>query len=79
MTQLSEYERNALNKLGQSIVDGKWSNAGLVELIKLVGEDFLNIKTIPRYAEFVGKSYPGVVKTREITHLLGVKWIIDND
>jgi len=58
MSQLSEYERNALNKLGKSIVDGKWSNAGLVELIKLVGEDFLNIKTIPNYAKFVGKSYP---------------------
>ena len=63
MPELTEYERKALNKLGQSIVDGKWSNAGLVELIKLVGEDFLNIKTIPKYAKSVGKSYPGVVKT----------------
>lgn len=77
--QLSEYEQKALNKLGQSIQDGRWSNEGLVELIKLVGDDFLNIKTIPRYAESVGKSYPGVLKTRPVTVIFGVKFIIHND
>ena len=34
MEQLSEYEQLALNKLGQSIHDGKWSNTGLVQLKK---------------------------------------------
>ena len=76
--QLSDYEINAIKKLGQAIHEGKWSNAGLVELIKLEGE-YLNLKTIPRYAESVGKSYPGIVKTKEVTHLFDVKWIIDND
>ncbi|HAQ21133.1 MAG TPA: hypothetical protein DCR40_18150 [Prolixibacteraceae bacterium] len=76
--QLTDYEYNAIAKLGRAIHDGKWSNAGLVELIKLEG-DYLNLKTIPRYAKSVGKSYPGVVKAREITHLFDVKWIIDND
>lgn len=33
--QLSDYEINAIRKLGQAIHEGKWSNAGLVELIKL--------------------------------------------
>lgn len=76
--QLSEYEIKALNKLGQSIQDGKWSNDGLVKLIKLIGDDFLNIKTIPRYAKFVGKSYPGVLKTKKVTEIFDVKFIIDN-
>ena len=76
--QLTEYEQKAIHKLGQAIHEGRWSNAGLVELIKLEG-DYLNLKTIPRYANSVGKTYPGVVKTREITNLFDVKWIIDND
>jgi hypothetical protein len=76
--QLTEYEQKAIHKLGQAIHEGRWSNAGLVELIKLEG-DYLNLKTIPRYAKSVGKTYPGVVKTREITNLFDVKWIIDND
>lgn len=76
--QLSEYEQKALLKLEQAIQEDKWSNDGLVELLKLCGE-YLNLMTIPRYAERVGKTYPGVVKTKEITELFGVKWIIDND
>ena len=78
MPELSDYERKAIIKLGESIHAGRWSNAGLVELIKLEG-DFLNIKTIPKYAKSVGKSYPGVLKTKKVTEIFDVKWIIDND
>lgn len=37
MPQLTDYEMNAINKLGETIHQGKWSNDGLVELIKLCG------------------------------------------
>lgn len=40
MPQLTEYEQKALNKLGESIQSGKWSNDGLVQLIELVGDFF---------------------------------------
>ena len=78
MSQLSEYETKALAKLGQSIHEGKWTNGGLVKLIKLAGE-YLNLQTIPKYAKVKGKSYPGVIKTREVTEIFDVKFIIDND
>ena len=78
MTKLSEYEKLALNKLGQSIIDGKWSNDGLVQLIELAG-DYLNLKTIPDYAKFQKLSYNGVKKTRTIREIKGVKFVIDND
>ena len=77
--QLTDYEHRALEKLYYAILEGKWSNDGLVELIKLVGDGFLNIKTIPDYAKFVGKSYPGVVKKRQVTEIFNVKFIIDNE
>lgn len=78
MTKLSEYENLALKKLGQSIIDGKWSNDGLVQLIELAG-DYLNLKTIPNYAAFTKLSYNGVKKTRDIRTIKGVKFVIDND
>jgi hypothetical protein len=78
MNKLSEYESIALNKLGQTIIDGKWSNDGLVQLIELAG-DYLNLKTIPDYAAFSKLSYNGVKKTREIREIKGVKFVIDND
>lgn len=80
--QLSEYEQKALQKLGETIQSGQWSNAGLVELIKLVGNDFLNLKTVPDYCKATGLSYPGAIKPakgRKLEIIFNVKFIIDND
>ena len=78
MNQLSEYQQNALNKLGESIQSGKWNNDGLVQLIEVVA-DFLNLQTIPDYAKSKNLSYNGVKKTREIREIKGVKFVIDNE
>lgn len=78
MNKLSEYESISINKLGKSIVEGKWSNDGLVQLIELAG-DYLNLQTIPDYAAARNLSYNGVKKTREIRNIKGVKFVIDND
>lgn len=77
--ELSEYELKSLRRLEEAVREDKWSKKGLVKLIKLIGEDYLNMMTIPRYAEAVHKSYPGVIKTKEVTELMGVRWIIEND
>lgn len=78
MNQLTEYEQKALNKLGESIQLGKWSNNGMVQLIEVVG-DFLNLQTIPDYAKTHNLSYNGVKKTRTIVEIKEVKFVIDND
>lgn len=75
---LSDYEHKSIQKLGESIHAGKWSTDALVELFKLAGE-YLNVQTIPNYAKSMGLSYPGVIKTRKVTELFDVKWIIEND
>lgn len=46
MTQLTQYEILALQKLGESIHQGKWSNDGMVQLIELVSE-YLNLSQFP--------------------------------
>jgi len=76
--QLTEYEQLALNKFCKSMQNEKWSNEGLVQLIELAGS-FLNIKSIQEYANFIGKSYNGIKKTKEVTIIFGNKYIIDND
>jgi hypothetical protein len=78
MPQLSEYEKNSLQKLGESIHHEKWSNDGLVHLIELAG-DYLNLQTIPDYANSNKLSYNGVKKTREIKEIFKTKFVIDND
>jgi len=77
MTQISEYEKLSLNKLGESIQRGKWSSDGLVQLIELAG-DFLNLQTIPDYAKSNNLSYNGVKKSRTIRKIHNVKFVIDN-
>jgi len=81
MSNLSEYEKTSLHKLGGAIQEGKWSNVGMVELIKLIGE-YLNIKTVPDYCKQTGLSYPGAikkVKSRHVEKIFNVKFIIDNE
>lgn len=78
MTQLTEYETSSLNKLGQTIHDGKWSNEGLVQLIELAAT-FLHIKPIQQYANENNISYNGAKKREEVINILGHKYIIDNE
>jgi hypothetical protein len=75
---MTEYESNSLQKLGESMQDGKWSNEALVQLIELAG-GFLNLKTIPDYAMASGLSYNGVKKFRKIITIFNQKFVIDND
>lgn len=78
MAQLSEYEIRSLQKLGEAIHEGKWSNDGLVQLIELVG-NYLNPQSIQEYADKVDKTYNGIKKTKKTVILFKHKYIIDND
>jgi hypothetical protein len=75
--QLSDYEGKAIFKLCETIEDGKWSNGALVQLIEQAGA-YLNLSTIPDYAKRNKLSYNGVKKTRKITKIFGVKFVIEN-
>lgn len=77
MEELTKYEEDSLNKLGQSIYTGKWSSEGLVQLIELAG-NFLNLQTIPQYSKSNNISYNGVKKHRQVKNIFGVKFVIDN-
>lgn len=75
---MTDYELLALQKLGESIQNGKWSNDGLVQLIELTGL-YLNIKSIPDYAKENKLSYNGVKKCRTIVKIFNSKYVIDNE
>jgi hypothetical protein len=54
------------------------TNENLVQIIERVN-DYLNLKTIQKYASDNNISYNGAKNNREILHLFGVKFIADND
>ena len=68
-----------INHLSQRIESGELSNNDLVEIIKLIGGDYLNLKTIPKFAADNKMSYPGAAKQKSRVDLFGVKFIICND
>ena len=76
--ELTDFENNRLDEIGEEIQSGNWSNEGLVQLIELAG-GFLNLKTIPDYAKENNMSYNGVKKFRKIETIFGIKFVIDND
>lgn len=78
MTQLTEYEEKSLQRLGQSVMDGKWSNEGMVEAIKLLF-DFLNPISLQDYADKENITYPGALKRNVHTEILGRRYYLDND
>lgn len=75
--QLSDYESKSLAKLEQSIIEGKFTNDGMVQLIKLI-EDYLNPLSIQEYADRNGISYQAARKHNQVI-LFRQKFIIDND
>lgn len=76
--KLTEYESKSIDKLSESIQDGKFSNDGLVQLIQCAGA-YLNLKTIPEYATDNKMSYNGVKKFRNVIEIFKTKFVIEND
>jgi len=76
--QLTEFEQLSISRLQSAVSSGKISNDALVQIIEQCGS-FLNLKTIPAYANESGMSYNGVKKFREIKEIFGVKFVIDNE
>ena len=61
-----------------SVDSGQLINADLVQIIELCGQ-YLNIMTIPKYANEHGLTYNGVKKTRNIVEIFVQKFVIDNE
>ncbi|MCF8218736.1 MAG: hypothetical protein K9J21_07115 [Bacteroidales bacterium] len=78
MSNLSEKERQVLEKFLKYVYTNDFSNEFLVQLIELAGS-FLNLQTIPDYARENNLSYNGVKKTRQIRKIFNVKFVIDNN
>lgn len=78
---MTDYEINSLQRLGESIYNGRWSNDGLVQLIELAGSA-LNLTTISDYAKQNNMEYQGArkdTKYRKNKTIFNTKFVIDND
>jgi len=77
--QLSDYENKAIQAFGQSVMDGKWSNDALVSLLKVITDEFLNVKTISNYAENHKMTSQWARQKPDVFKIDGVQFIPDND
>ena len=77
--ELSDYERKAISKFGQSVLDGKWSNEGLVSLLKLITDDYLNAKKVSLFAENHKISTQWARQRSDVFKIDGVQFIPDNE
>ena len=71
VNKIEEYVYKCLQK-------DELSNENLVQIIERVN-DYLNLKTIQKYATDNNISYNGAKNNRQITTLFGVKFIADNE
>lgn len=75
--QLTEKEKEILNRFQKFIYNNSPNNDLLVQIIELAGT-YLNIQTISDYAKENGLSYNGVKNNREIRNIFNVRFVIDN-
>lgn len=79
MNQLSEYERLSLQKLERAYYEDKWSNAGLVELARVVLKDYLKAKRVSNFAKGNGITPQGARRFRPVFEIDGYQFIADNE
>ncbi len=78
MPKTTENTTKLLNFISQKYEAGELDDDSLIKIIKLCGQDYLNLKTIAKYASDNKLSYPGAAKHRELIELFEVKFIKDN-
>ena len=76
--ELSDYEQKAIAKFGQSVLNGNWSNDGLVSLLKVITDDFLQLKRISHYSKDNEITTQGARKYRPVVRIDGFQFIVDN-
>jgi hypothetical protein len=68
-----------INHIGQRVQNNELSDDDLIQLIKIVGGDFLGLKTITQKAKELNTDYNNVkCSAMRKETLFGVKLIIDN-
>lgn len=74
----SEFERRLKVNLHKYATNYDNINDFLVEFIEQAG-GYLNATPIGQYQKETGLSYPGIIKCRPWTNILGHRYVIDNE
>ena len=77
--KLTDYEDKSLQAFEKSILEGKWSNEGLVSMLKLIINDYLKLKTIKSISIITGKSTQWLRKSKNVIKIDNVQFLPDND
>ena len=76
--QLTEKEKEVINRYGRFLNDNSISETFLIKIFELTGL-YSNLETISDYAKRTGMSYNGVKNCRKTIKLFNVNFVIDNE
>lgn len=74
----ADFERRLRVNLHKYVTNYEDINEFLVEFIEQAGS-YLNATPIGQYQKETGLSYPGIIKCRPWTKILGHRYVIDNE
>ena len=77
--QLSDYEIKSIQAFEKACMESRWSDDGLVSLLKVFVDDFLKVKPISNYAEKHKMTSQWARQKEEVFKIDGVQFIPDND
>jgi hypothetical protein len=77
--QLTDYEEKSLFAFEKSVIEGKWSNEGLVSLLKLITDDYLQLKKVVNYSKNNNITPQGARKFRDVIKIDNFSFISDNE
>ena len=78
MTDIQINTSKLLSFVANKFEADELDNDSLIQLIEHCAS-YLNLMTIPKYAKAHNISYNGAKMCRNVTEIIGVKFVIDND
>ena len=76
--QLSDYEQKSIEAFEKSVNAGKWSNDGLVSLLKVITDDYLRLQKISTVAKEAKKTTQWVRQSKNVVKIDNVQFIPNN-
>jgi hypothetical protein len=77
-TEIQQNTDKLISLIATKFEAGELDSDSLVQIFEVIG-NYLNLKTVSDYAGLHRLTYNGVINTREVKEIFGVKFVVDNN
>jgi hypothetical protein len=78
MTEIQQNTDKLISLIATKFEAGELDSDSLVQIFEVIG-NYLNLKTVSDYAGLHRLTYNGVINTRKVKEIFGVKFVVDNN